>query len=95
MAQQALRVLGSAYRDLDPASATDLSADAVEHDLVFVGLSGMYDPPRQEAKEAVATCRAAGIRVVMITGDHPQTATAIAGRSALLPPMTWRLPVSS
>ena len=82
MAQQALRVLGSAYRDLDPASATDLSADAVEHDLVFVGLSGMYDPPRQEAKEAVATCRAAGIRVVMITGDHPQTATAIAGRSA-------------
>ena len=78
MAQQALRVLGSAYRDLDNASPADLTADAVEHDLVFVGLSGMYDPPRQEAKEAVAKCRAAGIRVVMITGDHPQTATAIA-----------------
>ncbi|MBP1601839.1 MAG: Calcium-transporting ATPase (modular protein), partial [Acidobacteria bacterium] len=78
MAQQALRVLGSAYRDLDNTSPDDLTADAVEHDLVFVGLSGMYDPPRQEAKEAVATCRAAGIRVVMITGDHPHTATAIA-----------------
>jgi len=78
MAQKALRVLGSAYRDLDNTSPGDLTADAVEHDLVFVGLSGMYDPPRQEAKEAVATCRAAGIRVVMITGDHPHTATAIA-----------------
>jgi Ca2+-transporting ATPase len=78
MAQRALRVLGSAYRDLDHASPSDLTEDAVEHDLVFVGLSGMYDPPRREAEEAVATCRAAGIRVVMITGDHPHTATAIA-----------------
>jgi Ca2+-transporting ATPase len=78
MAQHALRVLGSAYRGLDNAPPADLTADAVEHDLVFVGLSGMYDPPRQEAKEAVAKCRAAGIRVVMITGDHPHTATAIA-----------------
>jgi len=77
MAQQALRVLGSAYRDLDNASPAGLTADAVEHDLVFVGLSGMYDPPRQEAKEAVEKCRAAGIRVVMITGDHPHTAVAI------------------
>ncbi len=78
MAQQALRVLGSAYRDLDSASPSDLTADTVERDLVFVGLSGMHDPPRQEAKEAVAKCRGAGIRVVMITGDHPHTATAIA-----------------
>ncbi len=78
MAQQALRVLGSTYRDLALAPAADLTADAVEHDLVFVGLTGMYDPPRQEAKEAVARCHAAGIRVVMITGDHPHTATAIA-----------------
>ncbi|MCD2452546.1 HAD-IC family P-type ATPase [Methylicorpusculum oleiharenae] len=78
MAQQALRVLGSAYRGLDPSSATDISADAVERDLVFVGLSGMVDPPRQEAKDAVVKCHAAGIRVVMITGDHPHTATAIA-----------------
>jgi len=78
MAQQALRVLGSAYRDLDNISPDDFTAEAVERDLVFVGLSGMYDPPRQEAKEAVAKCRAAGIRVVMITGDHPHTAMAIA-----------------
>jgi len=78
MALQGLRVLGSAYRDLENASPADLTAEVVEHDLVFVGVSGMYDPPRQEAKEAVAKCRAAGIRVVMITGDHPHTATAIA-----------------
>jgi Ca2+-transporting ATPase len=86
MAKQALRVLGSAYRDLDSASPADLTSDAVEHDLVFVGLSGMYDPPRQEAKEAVAKCRVAGIRVVMITGDHPQTATAIAREIGLASP---------
>jgi Ca2+-transporting ATPase len=78
LAQRALRVLGSAYRDLDHAAPAGLTADAVERDLVFVGLTGMYDPPRAEAKEAVAKCRAAGIRVVMITGDHPHTAMAIA-----------------
>jgi P-type Ca2+ transporter type 2C len=78
MAKQALRVLGSAYRDLDNVAPADFTAKAVERDLVFVGLTGMYDPPRQEAKEAVARCRAAGIRVVMITGDHPHTAAAIA-----------------
>jgi len=53
---------------------------------VFVGLSGMYDPPRPEAKAAVATCRLAGIRVVMITGDHPVTAAAIARELGLAPP---------
>ncbi len=78
MAQQALRVLGSAFRDMDEAAPDALTADIVEQDLVFVGLSGMYDPPRQEAKDAIDKCRAAGIRVVMITGDHPHTATAIA-----------------
>jgi len=85
MAKQALRVLGSAYRDLESTSAANLAADAVEHDLVFVGLSGMYDPPRPEAKIAVAKCLAAGIRVVMITGDHPDTATAIAREIGIAP----------
>ena len=71
-------VLGSAYRDLEHALPSDLAADAVESELVFVGLVGMHDPPRPEAKDAVAKCRDAGIRVVMITGDHPRTALAIA-----------------
>lgn len=78
MAQRALRVLGSAFRDMDEAAPDALTEDAVERDLVFVGLAGMYDPPRREAGDAIARCRAAGIRVVMITGDHPHTATAIA-----------------
>ena len=77
-AGQALRVLGSASRHLDDAPAGGFTAEAVEQDLVFVGLTGMYDPPRPEAKVALATCNAAGIRVVMITGDHPHTAAAIA-----------------
>jgi Ca2+-transporting ATPase len=55
-----------------------LTSDVVERELVFIGLIGMYDPPRPEAKDTVARCHAAGIRVVMITGDHPDTAKAIA-----------------
>jgi P-type Ca2+ transporter type 2C len=78
MAEQALRVLGSAYRDLEAPPPEGFTAEAVEQNLVFVGLTGMYDPPRPEAKAAIATCHVAGIRVVMITGDHPHTAAAIA-----------------
>jgi Ca2+-transporting ATPase len=78
MAKMSLRVLGSAQRDPGSALAAGFTADAVEQDLVFVGLAGMYDPPRPEAKAAVSKCHSAGIRVVMITGDHPETATAIA-----------------
>jgi P-type Ca2+ transporter type 2C len=76
-ASQALRVLGVAMRPLDilPESYT---ASSVEHDLAFLGLVGMKDPIRPEAKAAVETCRAAGIRTVMITGDHKDTAIAIA-----------------
>jgi len=85
MAGEALRVLGSARRDLDESDAADLSAESAEKELTFIGLAGMYDPPRQEAREAVAKCRAAGIRVVMITGDHPGTAVAIASLLGIVP----------
>lgn len=80
MARKALRVLGSAFRDLNSPDESGNYEDSkeLERDLVFVGLAGMYDPPRPEGKEAIATCQKAGIRVVMITGDHPHTATAIA-----------------
>jgi len=78
MAERGLRVLGSAYRDLPGRSAHHFKPHELEKDLVFVGLVGMHDPPRPEAKEAVANCRRAGIQVVMITGDHPRTALAVA-----------------
>lgn len=77
LAGRALRVLAAASRDLDPACDPS-SAAAVERELVFLGLAGMYDPPRSEAKSAVALAHGAGIRVVMITGDHPHTALAVA-----------------
>ena len=73
-AKQALRVLAYTYKLVDEKA--DLFKE--ESDLVFLGLTGMIDPPREEAKQAVKLCKKAGIRVVMITGDHITTATAIA-----------------
>jgi Ca2+-transporting ATPase len=77
MAQSALRVLAVAYRNIDviPAEVTDAT---IEKELVFIGLLGMIDPARPEVMEAVKKCRTAGIRPVMITGDHKVTAVAIA-----------------
>ena len=79
LAQEALRTLGVAFRSL-PTDRPDHDAfeEDVEHDLVFLGLIGMIDPPRQEARAAVARAQAAGIRSIMITGDHPVTAAIIA-----------------
>jgi Ca2+-transporting ATPase len=77
MAQNGVRVLGVAFRGMDEAPKSPDSRN-VERELVFVGLVGMIDPPRSEVKAAVATCKMAGIRPVMITGDHPLTARHIA-----------------
>jgi Ca2+-transporting ATPase len=77
LAGKALRVLAFAYKRL-PAKEEDIEDDAIEKNLVFVGLQGMIDPPRAEAIEANHTCQKAGIKTVMITGDHKLTAVAVA-----------------
>ena len=77
LASDALRVLAMAYKQL-PSASEKYEDDAIERDLVFVGLEGMIDPPRQEAIKANKTCQKAGIRTVMITGDHKLTALAVA-----------------
>ncbi|HEY9447730.1 MAG TPA: HAD-IC family P-type ATPase, partial [Burkholderiales bacterium] len=79
LAREALRTLGVAFRSL-PAAAfeADEVDDRVEHELVFAGLIGMMDPPRAQARDAAARAKAAGIRPIMITGDHPVTAAVIA-----------------
>ena len=76
MANEALRVLGIAYRELPKQD--HYVDEAVEQDLVFLGFAGLMDPPREEAKEAVAVCRQVQIKPVMITGDHRLTAVAVA-----------------
>ena len=78
LAHDGMRVLGVAFRVLTEAPGADTSG--VESELVFVGLAGMNDPPRPEVKAAVATCQQAGIRPVMITGDHPLTAKYVAAQ---------------
>ncbi|MBR1654515.1 MAG: cation-translocating P-type ATPase [Clostridia bacterium] len=77
MAQNALRVLAMGYKELDHMPSDDEMKD-IESDLIYVGMVGMIDPPREEVKAAVEKCKSAGIKTVMITGDHKITATAIA-----------------
>ena len=77
MANRSLRVLGVAYKEMDDMPFS-LSAEKIERELIFIGLSGMIDPPRPEVKDAVRLCKTAGIKPVMITGDHIITAKAIA-----------------
>ncbi|MFP3975557.1 MAG: cation-translocating P-type ATPase, partial [Dehalococcoidia bacterium] len=83
MAMQALRVLGIAYKNV-PGDKTSLTSEDLEG-MVFLGLQGMLDPPREEAIDAVAKCKKAGIRVIMATGDHAQTAKTIAERLGFSP----------
>lgn len=83
LARNGLRVLAMAYRGARPG-LDDIGVDDVEGRLIFVGFQGMLDPPRPEAIQAVANCRQAGLRVAMITGDHPTTALAIAQRMGII-----------
>jgi len=83
MARQALRVLGMAYKYIDEVPEK-LDFESIENDLIFAGLVGMIDPERPEAQAAVAEAKGAGIRPIMITGDHRDTAEAIAGRLGII-----------
>lgn len=77
MASQALRVLAMAYRRVPP-HIKEWAPEKIEKNLIFLGLMGMMDPPREEVREAIRLCRKAGIRTVMVTGDHALTAMAVA-----------------
>ena len=83
MARGALRVLAVAYRPM-PRVPEKLDPDRVEQKMVFVGLLGMIDPPRPEIKHAIQTAREAGLRTIMVTGDYPETARAVADKIGLL-----------
>ena len=85
MSTSALRVLGVAYKEIEEMPK-NITPKNVEHGLTFMGLVGMIDPPRPKAKVAVATCREAGIKPIMITGDHVITASAIAKKLGILLP---------
>ena len=85
MADQALRVLGAAQRVYDERPASN-APEELEQELTWIGMCGMIDPIRPEVKDAIARCRSAGIRPVMITGDHKDTATAIARELGILEP---------
>ena len=83
MAKKALRVIAVGYKDVD-SLPTKIESNYIENDLIFTGLIGMIDPPREGVKDAIATCRKAGIKTVMITGDHITTANAIATELGIL-----------
>ena len=83
MAKEALRVLACGYKEMDHKPTKEEMKD-IESNLIFIGMVGMIDPPREEAKKAVEKCKTAGIKTVMITGDHKITAIAIAKKLGIL-----------
>ncbi|MEO5894033.1 MAG: cation-translocating P-type ATPase [Ferruginibacter sp.] len=83
MAGNGMRVIGFAGKELSELPA-DVSPETIEKDMQFIGLAGLIDPPREEAKDAIAKCKAAGIVPVMITGDHPLTAASIARQLGII-----------
>ena len=83
MAKEALRVLACAYKEMNHAPSKEEMKE-IESNLIFIGMVGMIDPPREEAKKAVEKCKTAGIKTVMITGDHKVTAAAIAKKLGIL-----------
>ena len=82
--RNALRTIGVAYRLLRKDAASGVISEDTERELVYLGVVGMIDPPRVEANEAVQVARRAGMRSIMITGDHPTTAAAIAAELGLV-----------
>ncbi|MBN1455229.1 MAG: cation-translocating P-type ATPase [Methanomicrobia archaeon] len=85
LASRAYRLIGVAYREVTEDEAEQLTPEAMEQNLIFVGLLGMTDPPRDEVKDAIADCKRAGIVPIMITGDHKLTAVAIAKELGIVP----------
>lgn len=83
MAQEGMRIIGFAGKEIDKLPG-EISPENIEKDLGFIGLVGLIDPPREEAKQAIAECKAAGIVPVMITGDHPLTAASIAKQIGII-----------
>jgi len=90
MASEALRVLGFAYREISrkklPKKLEDLDPELIENNLIFLGLAGMMDPPRKEVKKAIKLCKQAGIKSIIVTGDHALTALAVAKEVKLVRP---------
>ncbi|OBA83463.1 haloacid dehalogenase [Mycolicibacterium elephantis] len=86
LSRQAFRTLAVAYRRVDDTEVHDEVDEALEHDLIYLGVVGIIDPPRDEAADAIADARRAGIRVLMITGDHPGTAARIAEDLGIVEP---------
>jgi P-type Ca2+ transporter type 2C len=87
LAAEALRTIGAAYRTLHRDTMSGTLGEDVEQALVFLGVIGMIDPPRPEARQAVAEAQQAGIRAIMITGDHPITAATIAAELGIVAPV--------